>query len=277
MNPKRLLPYLIFSFFISTQLQAAPKQLTVVFLAEPVSTSGILPGEQAPSQSLLLAGHDFSPDNIPDNCIPREGGCFHPQYGMVYFEDEDATEQEEAEVYVPTYGDRSMDASEVDLVDCEDESNHFNLYCGGPSENNVSPTQAPQPYQVWIDISTSMRRVDYSRDPDFCDRRLFVEKLQRDCSGPLGISVFNTSLMPVTSMAATCRLQGNNSTQRIIDWVKRSNVEHLVIVTDVDEINPELMNFLDAQGARTIGAGDERIFSSQLTQKLSDILPACSS
>lgn len=269
MNVKRVILFLTMTLFLSP-LWAAPKELTVVFLAEPVKSSRLVPFSHPVLYDVQLAGHDFSDGYLPENCIPREGGCFHPQYGFIPHEEG----EEKKEVYVPTFGDRTMNAGEMDLVDCEDEKNHFNLYCGRSSEKTAAPLSGER-YQVWFDISTSMRRVDYSRDPNFCNRRLFAEKLVRDCTEKPGMSIFNTSLVPISNFAATCRLEGTNNTQRIIDWIGRSNVEHLVVITDVDEINPKLMNFLDAQGARTFGAGDERIFSSQLTEKLGKILPPC--
>lgn len=278
---------IFYSLFLFWPLLAwsVPESVTVVFLAEPTTRNNASLLITPITFSNKIAGHDFF-DEPPENCIPREGGCFHPQYGFIEFRESSASVSDNVdetpapkEIYHPSYGgEHSMDAGKMNLVNCE-EPGGFNLYCGTPGEQGVEGTRPPQaasPYQVWVDISTSMRRVDYSREPDFCKRRMFVEKLARDCPQRPTFSVFNTSLMPVASFSAVCRLSGNNSTSRLIDWIQRSEAENLVIITDVDEINNQLMTYLDSIGAKTIGAGDQRIFASQLTERVSEIIPTCS-
>lgn len=248
--------------------------MTVIFLSEPVGTSGLL---IKPSLSKKLAYYSDL-DHAYDVCVPRSGGCFHPQFGLLPARDDEQGVKPKSPQRERPQRTRLWDfKTSKDLIDCQRETHHphFDLYCGEVKEREgVAATSGG--VQLWIDISTSMRRVDYSRDPNFCQRRLFVEKVKRDCS-PVDISVFNTQLIPISDISRSCQLSGGNDTQRIIDWIKRNQSEHLIIVTDVDEINPQLMSFLSSIEAETLGDKYQKIFSTQLNELLPDILPSCSS
>lgn len=240
----------LFFVFLSFNIFANEKAVTVIFLAEPVRGSFL---DDSITFSKKIAGFD----QAPENCVPMQGGCFHPQYGFIPDENQG---RPNVSTEAGTSERSGFNATETQLVDCSDPSNYFNLYCGNQGRQEA---RSPSGLHVWVDISTSMRRVDYSRDPSFCQRRNFVEALKSHCSKDLDVSVFNTQLMPVSTMSSLCRLDGGNNTDRIIEWVERSPAKHILILSDVDEINPQMMNFLNSIRA-TVYGDKERIFSDQL-------------
>lgn len=273
-----LLGFLLSSFFTPTY--ATPAKVSVIFLFPDHSALNFI-NPPTFSWGPLLSFKDLA-DDPSFICTPREHGCFHPQYGIIPYEDlkgrfsapnkQHESKRETEDLYLPGFGRESMNAGNMNLVHCGDPENYFNLYCGGPAEEEIQKSSG---IHVWIDISTSMRQVDYSRDPKFCQRRIFAQAIQRDCPGEVHFSLFNTSLIPIQGLDRMCSFAGDNNTERIIEWIKRHSMDHLIIVTDVDEINARFMSYLKSIDAQIYGADSEKFIARNLLDNITKIAPEC--
>ena len=235
--------------FFPCLLFAAPEKIEVWFLSfESTSFHNIEMSDQ------LLAQND---------CIPMGEGCFNPQTGYVGKKDfKDDSEDLPKEL-------KTFNAQEADLVNC-DKDYFFDIYCG-----KAKAQKKPSSFEIWVDTSSSMRNVDYSRDPDYCYRRTFIEKLSRQCKKSPLVSLFHTSKKIMGSSKDLCMNYGNNNLQKLKQWVNNSKAKHLVIITDIDEMNLDFKNFMDQVGATHYGVGQKPFYASELMQKISSVISYC--
>ncbi len=240
----------IFIFFLFPSiLFAAPEKIEVWFLSfESTSHHNIQISNK------LLAQND---------CIPMGEGCFNPQTGYVGKKDFVDNSQDLPKEL------KTFNAQETELVNC-DKDYFFDIYCG-----KAKAQKKPSSFEIWVDTSSSMKNVDYSRDPNYCYRRTFIEKLTRQCSKRPLVSLFNTSKKIMGTTKDLCMNYGNNNLQKLKQWVKASSAKNLVIITDIDEMNLDFKNFMDQVGASAYGEGQKPFYASELMKKISSVLSYC--
>lgn len=128
-----------------------------------------------------------------------------------------------------------------DLIYC-DQKSHFSFFCGPAT--HPSP-QEKRPLEIWVDISASMKYVDPLLKDGSCYRKKFLQKMDVNCrSTQYSIYLFNTQLKRMGSKDELCGLDGLNDYQRLLQWIKSSNAQKLLIITDVFEIREELLKGL---------------------------------
>lgn len=204
--------------------------------------------------------------NWQDNCVPSGDGCFHPQLGYIP-DDGSAKPLKPAEVKAL----KTFNSLDVDLVECR-EGQYFDIFCGKAKKEETKLADV----EIWIDTSASLRKMDFSKDPTQCQRRTFIEKLQRECGkGKLAVQTYDTSIKTMATLEGVCQSYGSNSVTRLIDWIKASNVEYLLIVTDIDELSSELRNFLDSIGADYHGGDLKDVTVKDLDQYVSIVKKHC--
>ncbi len=200
---------------------------------------------------------------VANDCVPMGEGCFNPQTGYVGKKDfVDDSEDMPTEL-------KTFNAQESQLVNC-DKDYYFDIYCG-----KAQKEEKPSSFEVWVDTSSSMKNVDYSRDPNYCHRRSFIDKLKRSCLKAPTISLFNTSKKIMGTSDDLCRNYGNNNLQKLKQWVKDSKAKQLIIITDIDEMNLDFKNFMDEVGATQQGVGLKPFHASELIGRISSILSYC--
>lgn len=226
---------LLCCLLIKVQLVFAfPKKIEVIFVApEKVSSlMEMLPKHFAMTSSLFA-------QNV--HCQPVDGGCFHPQLGFI-------PEKTEKTVPVQPMEDqklRTINSLDVDMIDCK-EGNYFDIFCGKAKKEDVTPPDM----EIWVDTSSSMRRIDFSNDQHFCERRTFVETLLRECSKKkINVAIFNTSIKQMGVHDSLCLNHGLNDEGRMKKWIEATKVNHLIIITDVDELSPSYRSFLEEHNA----------------------------
>ena len=165
-------------FLVSYSAFATPAQVEIVFLSEATATSSIENNWKNVGQVSI---NDFK-----DECIKTGDGCFHPQLGFIADEsDSKVTDQKPAKLEYKTFNN-----DEVNLVDCR-EGEYFDIFCGKAKKQNQKTSEV----EIWIDTSSSIRKMDYSSDPARCVRRSFVEKLQDQCNASkLSVMTYDTSI-----------------------------------------------------------------------------------
>jgi hypothetical protein len=198
-------------------------------------------------------------------------GCFHPQLG--YMEDfEEGKKKNKKEV--PTVKVKTINSYNTDLIECSKDKNHFDFFCGKVGKEKP---YKPKPVEVWIDTSSSMKRVDYRKDSTspFCKRRDFVKKVRSICSDKADIYLFDTSRKQMGSLDGVCDNYGMNDDKRLITWIKNSQAKHLIVVTDIDELSPRLADYLDTIGATVHGVGTRALTAIELLGHKDSIKKSC--
>lgn len=228
------------TLLFSLTVFALPKRVEVVFLA---------PEKEAVTTEVL---EEFKTKNFRKlaqadvKCVPMGDGCFHPQLGYMEGDsakgivDQESGKQKEVKI-------KTINSMDTDMIDCK-KGNYFDIFCGKAKKEKHGPVD----YEIWIDTSSSLRRVDWSKEQSHCSRRTFIEKLRRSCD--LEIQTFDTSIKQMGSLSNLCLTYGLNDQKRLIKWIDDSSAKHLIIVTDIDESSIELRNYLESIGAVIHGA-----------------------
>lgn len=258
--------FLLIMLFHSLMAMAMPSKIQMVFLS-PAKTSDILnliDRINEMNQYKKMAQAEI------ENCVPMGDGCFHPQYG--YIEKKDLAKKEKSEPKIIKDEEmklKTFNAIETNLVNC-DKNYYFDIYCGKANQA-VSNSEI----EIWFDISSSLRTVDYNKDPNFCGRRTFLEEVMRKCKSKVSYSIYNTSLKQGGEASSVCMSYGTNDEKRLITWMKDSKAKKLYIVTDIDEMSQEMRSFLDENGAKIIGDGTKAFTSSDLINYANELIKDC--
>ena len=238
---------------------AEPFKITAIFLSPGVATSMFLDGKD-----------HFLPGKIvfnQDKCIKMGDHCFHPQYGIV----KEGREQKEERTETKNIEHKSLSFEEVDEIKCQD-GGYFDFYCGKAKEIKKKPVDL----EVWIDTSSSMKRVDMSMSDDQCKRSYFSSLLKSSCEKNPAIYAFNTSKKEILKDSYLCMNVGANDQKKMVRWMKNSRVKHLVIITDVDEYNGEFRTYLDQVGATIEGIGIKPLYAKDMHLLIGKLSSSCS-
>lgn len=190
------------------------------------------------------------PDNIP--CTPYGDGCFHPQYG--YYEKKSGkvkADHSKLEENKPNpISNEHLSNLNSDLIKC-DKDNHFDFFCG---KAKPIPKNQKKNYklEVWVDISSSLKGIDYSEDGQ-CNRGSFVKRLRNQCGNKVKFSVFDTGIRELSQASIACEHVGLNDTDRIIKWIDANESKRLVIITDISEYKMKLADYLSTINSKIRG------------------------
>ena len=246
---------------------ATPQKIEMIFLS-PLKVSMIL--EQLDKMNTTKMSKKIAQADM-EHCVPMGDGCFHPQYGYMEKRPEkkpDAKEiaerNEEKAVEL-----KNFNALETNMINC-DKNNYFDIFCG--KERASAP---PAEIEIWFDVSSSLKTVDYNKDPDHCARRTFVEKVQLTCKSKVNISVYNTSIKQSGENSSVCMSYGTNDQARLLRWMKDSKAKHLLIVTDIDEMSAEMRSFLESNGAKMTGDGVKAFTANDLIDYAGEFTKMC--
>lgn len=252
---------------IPTLTWATPQKIEMIFLS-PAKVSMLL--EQLDKMDTTKMSKYVAQADM-EHCVPMGDGCFHPQLGYIEKQpdkkpDAKAIAERNEEKAVEL---KNFNALETNMVSC-DKNNYFDIFCG-----KEKPNAAPAEIEVWFDISSSLKTVDYNKDPDHCARRSFIEKVQLTCKSKVNVSVYNTSIKQVGENSSVCMAYGMNDQARILRWMKDSKAKHLLIVTDIDEMSAEMRSFLESNGAKMIGDGVKAFTANDLIDYAKEFTKMC--
>ncbi len=275
------LRFLFVFIFYAADLLAMPKKLEVIFLSRNQKTSLLRYFDE--SHYPLMLGQLVEWDT--SECVPMGDGCFHPQHGFIEEKptplkkeksnflrkeiDDEKRKALDEELNQEELKLKTFNSMDIDMVDCK-EGPYFDIFCG-----KATHRPRPEKVELWVDTSASMRDVDYSKDLEFCDRRKMITKVLDQCALSATVSVFNTSRMMIGSRHQVCQSLGLNDGKRAVDWIKGSNAEFLLLVTDVEEYVGEFREFLDSVGAKIHGIGINPLYSDYLIKYSDEIIKNC--
>lgn len=230
--------------------------------------------------------NEFSPFKTPKSvsiaqaglqCQPMGEYCFDPQIGL--YKKENGIKAIDSTVDQAVVDDankyeymKAGDSVNQNLINC-DEENGFNLFCGksikGSGATNIN-------LEVWIDVSTTMKQVDFSGFDKKCTRELFLERLNQTCpmNQKMKVYYFNEVRKEAGSFDRACISNGLNNMKRILADIKLSSRKNIVIVTDIFEANQEFISELESMGGVTRGL-DSPIYAKDLLTNLTRIRKMC--
>ena len=199
----------------------------------------------------------------------RWDGCFHPQLGFIEKEELDGAKKKPVvEKKAKPLKLKTINSDQTNLVKC-DEGNYFDIYCGKSNKKIVNNN-----FEVWIDISTSMRLVDFTKGSgESCQLHNFAMKLNRDCKKGVTLKAFNTSIKEISDTSILCNYIGLNDVNKLTKWIDSSNALELLIITDINELTVPLQNYIDTISAKVYGVGTTafqvtELFKDDLFKKL---------
>lgn len=259
----------IIIFLFSLGAYPSPQKIEMIFLS-PQKVSQLLEIIDKQNNSEKIFTLLSQADQDLKNCVPMGDGCFDPQLG--YIEKKPAKSMSSAPIVTTENSEfqfKTFNAIETSLVNC-DKENYFDIYCG-----QEKAKRKPPEIEIWFDISSSLRTVDYSKDSNNCNRRFFMTKVMSGCNDKVKVSVYNTSLKEVGDFSSVCMAYGTNDEARLLRWMKETETKLLIIVTDIDEISLPMKNFLSERGARMIGDGVKPFSSTDLVEYANDIVKMC--
>lgn len=191
-------------------------------------------------------------------CVQMGDGCFNPQVGFIPNDSKDSPKKEMPKEI------KTINAIDVDLINCED-GNYFDIFCGKARKESASKALV----EVWIDTSSSMRSVDYSKDTDYCERRIIARKFRDECGQKVNMQVFDTSLKQMGALPTACMNYGLNDQKRLMKWISDSSAKQLYVFTDIDELSLELKDFLDTVPSTIYGA-EQKKYTMKEVLKMTD-------
>lgn len=257
---QKFILWLAFCLVFSSSAMATPKKIIIYFLS-PVKTS-YLPQLEKTKFSKLLAS------NMMDQCQPMGDGCFHPQLGFVPNPPSSGPgllTEEEKKLEL-----KNFNSVDVSVINC-DKDFYFDLYCG-QARNEA---QWNGNLEIWFDVSSSLKEVDFSADKDTCHRRSFYEKVKKTCGKSLRAALYNTSIKELGDHSSICTNYGTNNEKKLIEWIKASSAKKLIIITDIDELSRNFRDFLDKEGASFVGDGVKAYTVKNLVDDADEILKTC--
>lgn len=242
---------------------ATPQKMEMIFLS-PQKVSMIL--ELLDKYEVMKMSANLAQADM-ENCTPMGDGCFHPQYGYIEKKTDlparpELLEDKKLEL-------KNFNATETSLVNC-DKNNYFDIFCG-----KEKAAGAPAEIEIWFDVSSSLKSVDYNKDPEYCARRTFMEKVMATCKSKVRVSVYNTSIKEIGDHGSACLSYGTNDGARLLRWMKDSKARHLLIVTDIDEMSGEMREFLESNGAKMTGDGVKAFTSNDLIDYAKEFTKMC--
>lgn len=255
---------IFFSALFSLNVSATPKKIIIYFLS-PMKTS-YLPHIETIKMSALFANND----NLMDQCQPMGDGCFHPQLGFINQKPDvlkapSLLGADEKVLEVKTFN--SVDTS---MINC-DRDYYFDMFCG----KTKNQTEWNGNLEIWFDISSSLKEVDFSAQKEQCHRRSFYEKVKSSCGKSLRAALYNTSIKELGDHSGICANYGTNDEKRLVEWIKASEAKKLIIITDIDELSRSFRDFLDKEGASFVGDGVKAYTVKNLVDDAGEILKTC--
>jgi hypothetical protein len=273
--------FVLFSLAISSAVMATPQKIEMIFLSQG-KISQLLKYLDKNEESNAMKILTQNEQTYQDNCIPMGDGCFHPQYGYLNKKPviksfaptasvpeapklgaEGIAEAKDSELQLKTFS-----AIDTNLVNCE-KGNYFDIFCG--KEKGAKKFAE---VEIWFDVSSSFRAIDYNKDPNYCNRRTFLTKVMESCKDKVNAYIYNTSIKQLGELSSACLSYGGNDEAKLLQWIKDSQAKTLLIVTDIDEMSKEMRDFLDSKGAKYIG--EMKAFTStDLAQYAKEFSKAC--
>ena len=263
--------FFVLGFLATLSAWAMPKKFEIWFLSPDQAQAAVLKLESKGALS-------FKPlAQASLQCQPMGDYCFDPQVGMYKPGDkplDNAPSDYSAADQLEDYKyERKATGDELKNATC-DKNNLFDIFCG---QAKTSKKKDIAKFEIWFDISSSMKQVDFPGFDKMCQRESFLRLLARDCSfnEEMQIHGFNEAKKQLGTIDSVCLNHGLNNRERIIRDIKASNAKHLIVITDIYEAEETLLNFVETSGAGSVKGVEKPLYAGDLKSLAGDLLKKC--
>ena len=209
-------------------------------------------------------------------CQPMGDYCFDPQVGLYKPGDDKKAKEtvlyEELDTTKKYKNPDSATSLDRQMINCEGEQ-AFDIFCGKAlADNKKYP-----PFEIWIDISGTMKEVDFSGHDQTCRRESFVRGLANSCpfNQKMAIHIFNESKKESGNMSDVCLNYGLNEIDRLIDSIKTTKAKQLLIITDIYEAHERFVDFIEFTGKGTIRGLKKPFYAKNMKDQIKSLSRFC--
>lgn len=264
---KKLIVLLILS--VSVNAYALPKRFEVWFLSiDKVSwLDGVLKSQ---SRSDKLVQQALQ-------CQQMGEYCFDPQVGL-YKRAEEGKVQEELDLST-IENNKKYDFLEPhtgldrQMIDC-DKAQFFDIFCG---KQQKKMKEGKSKLEVWVDVSSTMKQVDFNGFDNECSRERFLKDLNATCpmNQKMKVYYFEEFRKEAGSFDRVCLSGGLNNMKRIIQNLNSSKAENVIIITDIFEAEEGFINAIEASGRGIIRGLKEPFYAKDMKAQLKSVRKLC--
>ena len=247
----------------------APKKLEVWFLSldKTAFIKEIIP--QTKFLSMLASNY---------KCQPMGDYCFDPQIGL-YKEDKNKK-------IIKARDYSNLDSKEEfkeegeykeGIYDPCKEMGHFNIFCGKTNKKNSKAKVPKHKLEIWVDISSTMRQIDFKNHETPCFRETFLKRVNKKCSlnEKMKVYIFDESRKELGNFDRVCLNSGLNRVDRLMKDIKSSKAKNLVIITDIYEAKAEFIDFIENEMGGTTKGIKSPVYAKSIVDDVSRIQKMC--
>ena len=255
-------------FLISNSAWSYPKHLEVWFLSNDRTTflDSVLPKTQ------------YGPMTAKLQCQQMGEYCFDPQVGLYKVGEGDKVQEEiDYQAMDKLEKHENIDpASSIDreMIKCDKDSSFFDVFCGKAKKLKVG--KKPK-LEIWVDISSTMKQVDFNGFDQMCMRESFLRGLNNKCplNQKMKVYMFDESRKELGAFDRVCLNAGLNQVKRIMRDIKTSKADNLIIITDIFEASEKFVNFIEFE-AKGIARGTEKpVYAKDLKKDIDRMTKMC--
>lgn len=211
-------------------------------------------------------------------CQKIDGYCFDPQYGLYKDTDKESrTEKlpDKIDHYKVIRTDPSVSSQgplEKKKLPC-DSQNHFDIFCG---KEKINPKKDSIQFEIWVDISSSMKEFDSPNLSGGCFRKSFLEELKLSCglNQKFLVRYFNEHLKESGTLNDSCQNSGTNHLKNLKGWIERSTAKKLIIISDVYELQVEITQYIESIGGKIRG-DSSKLLAKDLSNFAKELASSC--
>jgi hypothetical protein len=204
--------------------------------------------------------------------------CFDPQVGLYKRGEEQEAQSsiDMAEIEKSNSYDflEPHKGHERNLIECDENSNFFDIFCG-KARKKIS--QGKTNLEVWVDVSSTMKQVDFDGFNRECKRQRFLKNLSKTCplNQKMKIYYFEEFRKEAGTLDRVCLSGGLNNMKRIIEDVNNSKADNVIIITDIFEAEDKFISAIENTGRGIIKGLKEPIYAADLKGELQRVGKLC--
>jgi hypothetical protein len=259
---------LIIFLLTASTVMAMPKKLEVWFLS--VDKTAFL-------EPLIKKTHYTKKVATNYQCQKMGEYCFDPQIGLYKKEkgklieatDYSSLDSQDTKVAEGSY--------QVGAYDPCEKSSHFSLFCKNIKSNKKKLIKPSEKLEVWVDISTTMKQVDFKGYEQACRRETFLRRVNKSCplNKKMKVFIFDENRKELGNFDRVCLSSGLNRLDRLMRDIKESTAKNLIIITDIYEAKSNFIDFIEGDAAGIVKGIEKPIYAKDLLKDVSRIQKMC--
>ena len=204
--------------------------------------------------------------------------CFDPQVGL-YKRGEEQGAQDEIDMgeieKSQTYDFlEPHKGHEKNMIQCDKNSNFFDIFCGKAKKKLIS---GKTNLEIWVDVSSTMKQVDFDGFNSECKRERFLKDLTLSCplNQKMKVYFFEEFRKEAGPLDRVCLSGGLNNMKRIIQDVENSKADNVIIITDIFEAEDKFISAIENTGRGIIKGLKKPIYATDLKGELERVRKLC--